>query len=95
MKKFLLVAVCMSLAACSTFDAPVASSAPGLQSVAVDCAQASGMSGELEAIIANPAKTNATWDSTLGWVGGVQTPQHRLASAKTLLWTIRTQCRGF
>lgn len=93
--KYLVIAGSVLLGACSTFDAPVASSAPGLQPVAVDCAHASRMMGELEAIAAEPAKSNATWDSTLGWVGGVQNPQQRLASAKTMLWTIRTQCRVY
>jgi hypothetical protein len=94
MKSCLAIAAVLCLGACAT-QAPQGSSAPGLQQVTVDCAHASNMSGELEAIIAEPARTNTTWDSTLDWVGGVRSPQQRLASAKTLLWTIRTQCRGY
>ena len=70
-------------------------SALAIQPMAVDCAQAASMSQELEAIIAEPGKRNATWDPTLSWVGGINSAQQRLASAKTVLWNIRTQCRGF
>ena len=67
----------------------------GLQPITMDCAQAVNMSQELEAIIADPGKKNATWDPTLVWVGGINSAQQRQASAKTVLWNIRTQCRGF
>lgn len=67
----------------------------GLQPITMDCAQAASMSQELEAIIAAPGKKNATWDPTLVWVGGINSPQQRQSSAKTVLWNIRTQCRGF
>ena len=67
----------------------------GLQPITMDCAQAAVMIQELEAIIADPGKKHAAWDPTLAWVGGVNSPQQRQSSAKTVLWNIRTQCRTF
>ena len=66
-----------------------------LQPITLDCTKAVEMSTELESIINNPGRKNSTWDSTLAWVGGIATPEQRQASAKTVLWNIRTQCRGF
>lgn len=94
-KQFFLVALLTS-ANLGVF-AQTTSSASGLaiQPMTMDCAQAAAMSQELEAIIATPNKKNATWDPTLSWVGGINSAQQRQASAKTVLWNIRTQCRGF
>lgn len=93
-KHFYILVLCSTgLSALAQTSAP--SSALAIQPMTIDCAQAASMSQELENIIAQPSKSNATWDSTLSWVGGIKSAQQRLASAKTVLWNIRTQCRGF
>ncbi len=95
MKHLLLVSMLAGIASTSVAQTKNAASALAIQPMTVDCVQAASMSQELEAIIADPGKRNATWDPTLAWVGGALSPQQRLASAKTVLWNIRTQCRGF
>lgn len=61
----------------------------------IDCRHAAAMSRDLEIIIANPSKSNRTWDELFATVAGNQTDQQRIQSAKTVLWTIRTQCVGY
>lgn len=80
--------------ACSAGIA-AAQSTPAPQPITVDCRYALQMQTDLEQIIARPTASNSVWDKTLSWVGGTGSPQQRLASAKTMLWTIRTQCRGY
>lgn len=92
-KQFFLAALIATGTVSAQTSGPASSL--GIQPMAIDCAKAAAMSQELEAIIAEPGKRNATWDPTLSWVGGVNSTQQRLASAKTVLWNIRTQCRGF
>ncbi len=66
-----------------------------LMSIAVDCRYGAAMVNDLEYIIANPHFVNPVWQNTFATVAGSQTPQQRQASAKKVLWTIRTQCQGF
>ena len=94
MKLLALSVVCASMVGCASAPATTAS-APTPRAVNVDCRYAPQMLNDLENIIAQPSASNAVWDKTLGWVGGVGSPQQRLASAKTMLWNIRTQCRGY
>lgn len=86
--------MCVSLVACASAPSTTLTT-PAPQQVTVDCRYASQMLNDLDRIVAQPQASNAVWDKTLAWVGGASSPQQRLASAKTMQWTIRTQCRGF
>jgi hypothetical protein len=66
-----------------------------LMSIAIDCRYGATMVTDLEYIIANPNFVNPIWQNTFATIAGNQTPQQRQASAKKVLWTIRTQCQGF
>lgn len=95
MIKIILVVCLGSFAWCAAAQTKHNTSGLALQPIAVDCTKAAEMSAELEAIIVNPGRKNNTWDTTLSWVGGISTSEQRQSSAKTVLWNIRTQCRGF
>ena len=101
MKPYIAIAVIAGtvLAGCSTAppqrQPDIANTTQGISTIRVDCRYATQMNNELEYVIANPTKPNDAWDYTLGWVSGVSTPQQRYNSAKTVLWTVRTQCRGY
>ena len=75
----------------------VAQSSPNqpIRSIGVDCRYAPNYYGELESIIANPLKSDTMWEETFATVHGTNTPQQRMASAKTVLWSVRTQCPGY
>jgi hypothetical protein len=98
-KQILAMAVCVGLVGCASNTPPIpagsTSNSQSMVPVAVDCRYATRMSAELEYIIANPAVPSAIWDRTLQWVGGIENTTQRRSSAKTVLWSIRTNCPGF
>lgn len=66
-----------------------------IQRVSVDCRYSARMSQDLQHIINNPGEDAKNWTSTFNTISGSSTAQQRVASAKTVLWNIRTQCQGF
>jgi len=76
-----------------------ASTAPPLNNpivpVKIVCSQSAQMSSELEHIIRNPNSNIGNWVSNFARLSGYQTAEQRTSSAKTVLWTIRTQCPGY
>jgi len=93
--KWLLVP-CLALAGCATNSQNFASSPNlGLSQMSVDCRFGPQMSADLERIIANPQYDYPVWRRAFGDIAGHATPEQRTASAKVVLWTIRTQCKGF
>lgn len=62
--------------------------------VHVNCFYSAQMSAELEGIIANPANMSDRWEPSFSKLSGSTTIQQRVASAKTVLWSIRTRCPG-
>jgi hypothetical protein len=63
-----------------------------LRPVYVDCAKAVSTIKEMENVIANPSNPNTYWDQIFATLNGNQTSQQRRSSAKTVLWSARTQC---
>jgi len=66
-----------------------------IRPIQVDCQFGLNMLWQLENIILNPNSSNSYWDPLLDQVSGSRTPAQRKASAKYVLWSIRTQCQGF
>lgn len=93
--KFLAVCA-LVLTGCAT-NAQNYTSSPnlGLSQLHVDCRYGSAMSADLERIINNPQFEYPVWKRVFSTIAGHETPDQRTASAKTVLWTIRTQCKAF
>ena len=66
-----------------------------LRPIYADCSRTVSTVTELETIIANPDKPNTFWDSIFATLNGNQNARQRYASAKTVLWSVRTQCYGY
>lgn len=89
-----ICAIFSSMVGCATAQLPAEAPRP-MAPLAVDCRYSAQMAGDLESIIAQPANKNEMWDATLNRVNGTATPHQRQTSAKTVLWTVRSQCPGF
>jgi hypothetical protein len=89
-----ICALFSGLVGCASPQLPPEAPRP-MAPLAVDCGYSAQMAGDLESIIQQPANKNDMWDTTLARVNGIATPQQRLTSAKTVLWTVRSQCPGF
>ena len=63
-----------------------------LRPVYVDCARAVATINEMESVISNTRNPNPYWDQIFATLNGNQTTQQRHSSAKTVLWSVRTQC---
>ncbi len=96
MYKIALVAV-LVLSGCASTVQPTQSygNVNPIQKVTVDCRFASRMSQDLQFIINNPGEDPKNWTQTFNTISGSTTHQQRIASAKTVLWNIRTQCQGY
>ena len=101
MKKFILLVMTSTLVACASSQtvlqappAPSQSSNP-IRPVQVDCNFGLSMMYQLENIVANPYRADSFWDPMFAQIAGTQTPAQRSASAKYVLWSIRTKCQGY
>jgi hypothetical protein len=92
--KYLAVAV-LCLSGCKTTENLTSSPNLALGQMHVDCRYGSMMTADLERIIANPQYEYPVWRRAFSDLAGHATPDQRVASAKAVLWTIRTQCKGF
>jgi hypothetical protein len=92
---FLFLSGCASVQHSKPQPDNLTSTSHPLMSIAVDCRYGASMVNDLEYIIANPHFVNPVWQNTFATIAGSQTPHQRQASAKKVLWTIRTQCQGF
>lgn len=63
-----------------------------LRPVYVDCSSAVSTVNEMETISAYPDKPNAYWDTVFATLNGNKTAKQRHSSARTVLWSVRTQC---
>jgi PBP1b-binding outer membrane lipoprotein LpoB len=66
-----------------------------IQPINVDCRVASALSKELQEIINQPTYYSDRWASVFNAIEGADTHEQRVKSAKAVLWTVRTRCRGF
>jgi hypothetical protein len=66
-----------------------------IQPINVDCRLASALSKELQEIIDQPTHYSDRWASVFNAIEGADTHEQRVKSAKAVLWTVRTRCRGF
>ena len=95
-KQLDMPAICALFSGMLGCAAPPPAEAPRpMAPLAVDCRYSAQMAGDLEAILSRPSDKNELWDATLARVNGTATPQQRYTSAKTVLWTVRSQCPGF
>ena len=92
MIRILLATLVLSGCASTTVQPTVASNP--ISQIQVHCGYSTQMSQELQSIIDNPNNYSSRWDHTFSKLSGSNTPQARVASAKTVLWTIRTRCPG-
>lgn len=90
-----LIAPALMLSGCATTENFVSSPNLALSTMHVDCRYGAMMTADLERIIANPQFEYPVWRRAFSDVAGHATPDQRQASAKVVLWTIRTQCKGF
>ncbi len=92
MRKLLIICGIV-LTGCSSV--PTGYSPQPISTVQTDCRFASRMSADLETVIQNPHRDYPEWHRAFSALSGFGTAQQRTASAKTVLWSIRTNCRGF
>lgn len=95
MWKIILPILLLTGCASSKNYSQISSNNHPLMSIAVDCRHGARMVNDLEYIIANPKFVNPYWQPVFATVAGNQSPEQRSSSAKSVLWTIRTQCQGF
>ena len=91
----LLASCALLLSGCATTENLTSSPNLALSQMHVDCRYGSMMSADLERIIKNPQYEYPVWRRAFGDLAGHATLEQRVASAKAVLWTIRTQCKGF
>jgi len=84
---------CIGLGGCA-FGTPSTVEQP-IQQVRVNCAKAGQISNEMMRVIENPNVSVLEWESSFAALSGHQTAPQRVSSAKTILWSIRTNCRGY
>lgn len=65
-----------------------------ISQIKIDCRQAVPMSADLQTIILNPNIDIKRWAGLFAGLSGYSTPDQKVSSAKTVLWTIRTSCPG-
>lgn len=66
-----------------------------IQPITVDCRYAGSLSRELQAIIDQPMYYSDRWGPVFEAIEGSRTQEQRVKSAKAVIWTVRTQCKGF
>lgn len=86
----LLLSGCATTYTSSSVPGPMTSDP--LRPVYVDCSRAVSTINEMEAISAYPDKSNTYWDTVFATLNGNKTAQQRYSSARTVLWSVRTQC---
>ena len=94
MKKILGILTIISLTGCASTSNQYVEVNP-LTPINVDCRYAKEMATDLQRIVDNPNSTSIHWSGTFSGIYGNQTASQRQASAKTVLWTIRTRCPGY
>jgi len=90
----ILLVLCGLLTGCATSSSVTTAEQP-INKIHINCAYAGKMSHDLEQIIRNPGIEYPEWRTSFAGLSGYQTSQQRLSSAKTILWSIRTNCRGY
>ena len=101
MKRLLLTCIVLAMTGCASgqqaLRLPHAAEATNhpIRPIQIDCQFGMNMMYQLENIIANPTISDHYWDPLFQQVAGSNTPVQRRASAKYILWSIRTQCQGY
>lgn len=99
MNKYIMLPVmALSLVGCAASQ-PVIKAPPQtynpIRPIQVDCQFGLAMATQLEYIIASPGEENSFWDPTFNQIHGTANREQRKASAKYVLWSIRTKCQGY
>lgn len=89
-----ILILCGLLTGCAS-STPVTSVQQPISPVQVHCAWAGRMSHDLEKVIQYPNAEYLEWRQSFASLSGYSTAQQRVSSAKTILWSIRTNCRGY
>lgn len=90
-----ILILCGLLAGCASAPSPTANLQNPINRVNVNCGFAAKMSQDLARIIENPNADYPEWRQSFASLSGYSTVQQRVSSAKTILWSIRTNCPGF
>lgn len=90
MYRILLATIVLS--GCASNSQPVASNP--MHPIHLNCNNAHQYSADLQQVISNPNVSSGYWNNAFDKLSGRETHQQRIASAKTVLWTIRTRCPG-
>ncbi len=89
-----ILILCGLLTGCAS-SSHVARVEQPISPVQVNCAWAGKMSSDLTRVIEYPNVDYPLWRASFANLSGYQTAQQRTSSAKTILWSIRTNCRGY
>ena len=83
----------LTLCGCSTANTSVQAQTVPMHPLMINCSSVAKAIPQLEYAIANPSESSSL-DQTFTRLVGMSAPSQRQASAKTILWSIRTQCQS-
>jgi hypothetical protein len=88
--------IIISLVGCASNTVqPTPNTINPISKVTIDCRYSTAMSLDLQNIILNPNLDTRDWNRTFAGISGYLTTDQKVASAKAVLWNIRTQCPGY
>lgn len=93
MNKAIVLVMLVGLVGCSTPDKTLHAQTVPTLPLMINCSSVAKAIPQLEHAIANPNESSPL-DPTFTKLVGMQSSNQRQASAKTVLWAIRTKCQS-